>query len=74
MIDFKTALYDQICHTAAFSMVLVGAYSFASLIGLNIKADFGPYNWMCYIMLITASIIVGACLRQRFSHLFYPHE
>lgn len=72
MIDFKTALYDQICHTAAFTMVLVGAYSMLCFIGLHPKVDYGPYNWLCYVCVTIASIVIGAYVRQRFSHLFYP--
>jgi Na+/H+ antiporter NhaD/arsenite permease-like protein len=74
MIDFKTALYDQICQTAALFCSLVGTFSLLSLVGFNLRSNYSPYNWYVYVFFTVLSIIVGALLRQRFSDLLYPDK
>lgn len=74
MIKFKTALYDQICHTAAFSCVLVSAFSLLAYLGLMPVNAYNSYSGFSFAVTFCISIIVGAKLRQHFAYLFYPNS
>lgn len=74
MIDFKTALYDQICHSAAFTCVLLAAFCIMGKLGYGVYVENHTCNWIASGAIIVWAIVSGAVIRYKFPHLFYPGE
>lgn len=70
MIDFKRALADQICHTAAFTSVLLAAFVTLDKLGYVVQIE-SNYTWIYSCGVYVWAVLSGAMIRYKFPDVFY---